>query len=180
MNKGIYSFCTGMVDFPNRYALTVYFNGCNLNCDFCHNKHILLENGTYSLNDIVKEYYDLKEIIPSCGIVFSGGEPTCNELFYDALAIFSKEPTSLHTNGLINIPEYQGNIILGLKPFEENSYIKQINNYLEIHKYADYKEIRYIKNINNIEYNNVLSKIKTNADKYCWNIIGVNDSRPLT
>jgi pyruvate-formate lyase-activating enzyme len=177
MKSGIYSFCTGMVDFPNRYALTIYFNGCNLDCDFCHNKHLLNCESNYSLDDVVKAYYSCKEIIPSTGVVFSGGEPTYNDVFYEVLNVFEKEPTSLHTNGLIDIPEYNGNIILGLKPFTNKEYITQINKYLKTHSHAKYKEIRYVKGIGRKGYNEVLAQISSSAKEYCWNVVGVNDSR---
>ena len=64
------------VDFPNKISSVIFTKGCNFNCWYCHNKHII-GNETQQLID-EKEVFEFlnkrKNLIDA--VVISGGEPT--------------------------------------------------------------------------------------------------------
>ncbi len=70
---GLVPFTT--IDFPNRLAAVIFFQGCPLRCPFCHNPNL---QPTHAQNTT-----DWEEIVPFLksrqkqldGVVFSGGEP---------------------------------------------------------------------------------------------------------
>ena len=62
-------------DIPNHSAMVLFTIGCNLNCEFCHNKSLLDSSGgkEMELYEIVKKVKD-NDLVS--GISISGGEPT--------------------------------------------------------------------------------------------------------
>lgn len=91
-----------MIDMPGCITCVVYTQGCNMNCEYCHNKELIPEIGLQKeipwklvLNHI-KRRQNLLE-----GIVFSGGEPTIQEdlLFHMMEARQYNMKIGLHTNG---------------------------------------------------------------------------------
>lgn len=66
-----------LVDYPGNIAAVLFTAGCNMNCYFCHNRHIIDPN-------CIDEAYDTNEVIGFLkirrsfldGAVISGGEPT--------------------------------------------------------------------------------------------------------
>ena len=66
---------TSFVDFPKMVSSVVFTPGCNMNCAFCHNRHIL--TGEVELIDELTVFEYLKKRKGSVnGVVISGGEPT--------------------------------------------------------------------------------------------------------
>ena len=63
------------VDYPNKISAVIFTYGCNFNCWYCHNKHIL-KSDVKLLNQ--QEIFDFlnkrKGLIDA--VVISGGEPT--------------------------------------------------------------------------------------------------------
>lgn len=65
------------VDYPGHIAAVVFTVGCNMNCFYCHNKHLLK---VYAPEDLMPEEEVLsflrkrKDLLD--GVVISGGEPT--------------------------------------------------------------------------------------------------------
>jgi len=65
------------VDYPGRIAAAVFTHGCNMNCVFCHNRHIIGGEGRNSCLDeeqVLKFLEKRKGLLD--GAVISGGEPT--------------------------------------------------------------------------------------------------------
>lgn len=65
-----------LLDYPGKVACTVFFDGCNFRCPFCHNSE-LLENEAPALMDDQEFLYFLKKrkgILDA--VCISGGEPT--------------------------------------------------------------------------------------------------------
>ena len=64
------------VDFPKYIASVIFTNGCNFNCDFCHNSQLISgnEKSNISLLEIFDFLVQRKGQID--GVVISGGEPT--------------------------------------------------------------------------------------------------------
>ncbi len=66
---------TSFVDFPKIISCVVFTPGCNMNCRYCHNKHILSGNVPDIDEITVLEYLNKRKGILK-GVVVSGGEPT--------------------------------------------------------------------------------------------------------
>ncbi len=65
-----------LLDFPGKVACTIFFDGCQLRCPFCHNSE-LLENKAPALMDdqeLLKFLSKRKGILDA--VCISGGEPT--------------------------------------------------------------------------------------------------------
>jgi pyruvate formate lyase activating enzyme len=68
---------TSFVDFPQKIAAVVFTEGCNLNCFYCHNRHIISgssETGSYAPEVIFAFLAKRRHICEA--VVISGGEPT--------------------------------------------------------------------------------------------------------
>jgi len=65
------------VDYPGNIAAVVFTSGCNLNCYFCHNRHIINPENidvTYDIDDVMRFLDSRRSFLD--GVVISGGEPT--------------------------------------------------------------------------------------------------------
>lgn len=62
-------------DIPSRVAIVFFTIGCNFNCEFCHNKHLLRDNNgkNYELNELIS-IIKSNQLISSVSI--TGGEPS--------------------------------------------------------------------------------------------------------
>lgn len=92
-----------LLDYPGKVACTVFFDGCNFRCPFCHNSE-LLENEAPALMDdqeLLKFLKKRKGILDA--VCISGGEPTLQpESELEALLRGIKEldySVKLDTNG---------------------------------------------------------------------------------
>lgn len=91
-----------LIDYPGKTSMVVYFGGCNLTCDYCHNTGTMSKNcGTLWPN----EYMD-KRISGVLGfvdaIVFSGGECTEQPVALRRYAKMAKDmgkEVAIETNG---------------------------------------------------------------------------------
>jgi len=66
-----------LVDYPGRIAASVFTQGCNMNCVFCHNRCLVGENGEngpIDPEDIFSFLRNRKRFLD--GVVVTGGEPT--------------------------------------------------------------------------------------------------------
>jgi pyruvate formate lyase activating enzyme len=65
------------VDYPGCIAAVVFVPGCNMDCWYCHNKHLWKSEeefelkGVYEFLEIHRDFLD--------GVVISGGEPTMQD-----------------------------------------------------------------------------------------------------
>lgn len=64
----------GTIDFPHRLAAVVFTAGCNYDCGFCHNRHLL--NTRDFMDDREVRTFLEKRAGLLDGVVLSGGEPT--------------------------------------------------------------------------------------------------------
>ena len=69
-----------LVNFDNEVSATIFLNGCNFRCPFCHNFEFVVPTGesfkTYTEEEIL-EYLNKRYGLLSA-VVITGGEPTCN------------------------------------------------------------------------------------------------------
>lgn len=150
--KIVYNYVDNFVDFPNRYAITLFFSGCNLHCPFCYNKHVVQDNANFSLNEVLQKKIEIENCFSNLriGVVFSGGEPTVQKDFKDIINIFIDNPLSIHTNGII-IPDFDNcfeSVVLSLKTREcgvPENYLDKMKNALYYYKDCKQKEINIVK-----------------------------------
>lgn len=65
---------TATIDFPHRLAAVVFTAGCNYDCGFCHNRHLLHGAELADLDEVMRFLEKRAGLLD--GIVLSGGEPT--------------------------------------------------------------------------------------------------------
>ncbi len=90
-----------LLDFPGHTAVTVFTEGCNLRCPFCHNSSLVVDKDDTYLNE--KDVFDLIEKRKGLldGVAITGGEP----LLQPDIADFMREvrargfAVKLDTNG---------------------------------------------------------------------------------
>jgi pyruvate formate lyase activating enzyme len=113
-------------DIPTRSAMVLFTIGCNLNCQFCHNKSLLDYNAgkEMELNEIVRKVKDNNLVT---GISISGGEPTLQHDILQLCKLIKSTGkfVSIDTNGtkpevIKRILPYIDRIALDLKtPFNK-------------------------------------------------------------
>ena len=62
------------VDYPGNISCVVFTPGCNMNCWYCHNSHLLTAHKNICESEIFDFLKERKGFID--GVVISGGEPT--------------------------------------------------------------------------------------------------------
>lgn len=89
------------IDFPGIISTVLFFEGCNLECPWCHNPEIVRKQLTtisfYEILDFILRRRGLVD-----GVVLSGGEPTINRSLSNMVGIFNNLniKVKLDTNGL--------------------------------------------------------------------------------
>ena len=65
-------------DIPNKSAMVIFTVGCNLQCEFCHNKPLLNNSvgKVYSVNEILSK---IEQNILTSSVSITGGEPTLQQ-----------------------------------------------------------------------------------------------------
>jgi pyruvate formate lyase activating enzyme len=64
-----------LIDYPGEIAGTVFVNGCNLKCPYCHNPTLAYGDNTFISIEQVLDHIKTRKGFYS-GICISGGEPT--------------------------------------------------------------------------------------------------------
>jgi pyruvate formate lyase activating enzyme len=72
---------TSMVDFDGHLSATVFTKGCNMVCDYCHNRDLNDLTSEIREDDILMHLEKRKGILT--GVTISGGEPTLQEDLID-------------------------------------------------------------------------------------------------
>lgn len=90
-----------LLDFPGRVACTVFLQGCNFRCPFCHNSDLLDRQGSDAipveeLLSFLKKRQGLLD-----GVCITGGEPTLQPDLEDLIRQIKglDYPVKLDTNG---------------------------------------------------------------------------------
>lgn len=100
----------GTVDGPGVRFVT-FFQGCNLECKYCHNRDTWnINDGTYiSVDDLFNNILKYKTyIMPNGGFTASGGEPLLQPYFLISLFKKLKEAnihTAIDTSGMVEITD---------------------------------------------------------------------------
>lgn len=90
-----------LLDYPGKVACTVFTNGCNFRCPFCHNASLVTQppDTTFSEEELLSFLKKRQGVLE--GVVFTGGEPL---LHTDLPALLERikamgYPIKLDTNG---------------------------------------------------------------------------------
>ena len=90
-----------LLDYPGKVACTVFLQGCNFRCPFCHNSGLLGAAGqpTVSENDLLTFLRKRQGLLD--GVCITGGEPTLHKNLPDLLKSIKELGFSvkLDTNG---------------------------------------------------------------------------------
>jgi pyruvate formate lyase activating enzyme len=64
-----------LVDFPGKIAATVYLQGCNFRCGYCHNPELIeVKETSVNEEEIIEKISRRKNMVEA--VVITGGEPT--------------------------------------------------------------------------------------------------------
>ena len=67
---------TTLIDFPGKIACTIFFQGCNYRCGYCHNSELVLDSSeTQYTDEKILDFLDSRKQYLD-GVCLSGGEPT--------------------------------------------------------------------------------------------------------
>ncbi|MBE5821266.1 MAG: anaerobic ribonucleoside-triphosphate reductase activating protein [Clostridiales bacterium] len=90
---------SSMIDYPKNISTVIFFDKCNLNCEYCYNRE-LYNMSILDFNiDILPKLLERKEFINH--IILSGGECTINNEFQEILDVLYEKgfKIGIHTNG---------------------------------------------------------------------------------
>ena len=73
-----------LLDFPGRLACTVFTEGCNLRCPFCHNATLVSGGGEGLSVDALLSFLKKRQGMLE-GVCLTGGEPLCQEGLADLI-----------------------------------------------------------------------------------------------
>ena len=68
-----------LLDFPGRIACTVFLQGCNFRCPFCHNSDLLGPDGMTEISVEALLAFLKKRKGMLDGVCITGGEPTVHK-----------------------------------------------------------------------------------------------------
>ncbi len=119
-------------DIPHQSSMVIFTIGCNLNCGFCHNKHLLNIQGGRDVG-IDELIVDVKNNLLVSGVSISGGEPTLQRDLLELCKEIKKvgKYISIDTNGtnpevLQKLFPYINRIALDLKSPLKSQRLKEI------------------------------------------------------
>ena len=94
-----------LLDFPGKVACTVFLQGCNFRCPFCHNSDLLGNDGPPSIPPEDLLAFLGKRVGLLDGVCVTGGEPTLREDLPLLVDHAKRFVTRLNTNGVNLTPE---------------------------------------------------------------------------
>lgn len=68
-----------MLDFPGHLSCTLFTQGCNYDCFYCHNRNLICSRGDTQVTDEELMLFLTKRVGMLEGVVISGGEPTIHD-----------------------------------------------------------------------------------------------------
>ena len=74
-----------LLDFPGKVACTVFLQGCNFRCPFCHNSDLLGAEGPEGISEEELLAFLKKRVGLLDGVCITGGEPTLSQELPDLM-----------------------------------------------------------------------------------------------
>jgi len=144
-------------DIPEKTSMVIFTIGCNLNCSFCHNKHLLnLEAGRDMEIDEILDHVNSNLLVSWVSV--SGGEPTLQKdligLCKDIQSI--GKSVNIDTNGtnpdiIKKLLPYINRISLDLKgPLNKSKYEHIVDTEIDINYI--FKTFKLVNGHENIEF----------------------------
>ena len=89
-----------LLDFPDHVATTLFTNGCNMRCPFCHNAHLVCECDQVIATEEIVSYLNKRKAVLE-GVCISGGEPLLQKDIVEFITLVKDMGYSvkLDTNG---------------------------------------------------------------------------------
>ncbi|MHA1190886.1 MAG: anaerobic ribonucleoside-triphosphate reductase activating protein [Promethearchaeota archaeon] len=145
------------VDIPNKSSMVIFTVGCNLNCEFCHNKYLLTQSAGKDVQ-ISKMIEQIKSNVLANSISITGGEPTLQEdllLLCQELNRIGKY-VSVDTNGTFpnvikKLLPYIHRIALDLKGSLKKDRVTSITN-SDVNIGLIQESFKLINEVNNIDF----------------------------
>ncbi len=171
------------VDYPGRIAAVIFTRGCNMDCWYCHNRHLINSAAEMNKEEILEFLYERKNFLN--GVVLTGGEPLLQEGVLDFLCSLKQTglPVKLDTNG--SFPEVIESAIKGKlldyiamdikAPYEKYSLVTPVFDIASVKKSArlimrsgiNYEfRTTFAPNLIAEDIENIAEEIK-GAEKYC-------------
>lgn len=94
---------TSLIDYAGQIVTTLFTQGCNLRCSYCHNSELIdscaEDKSAFNLDDILNFIWGRRELID--GVCITGGEPTLQRGLDDFIAEIKdmELKVKLDTNG---------------------------------------------------------------------------------
>jgi pyruvate formate lyase activating enzyme len=158
-------------DIPNKSAMVIFTVGCNLRCEFCHNKPLLDTSigEDYSVNEILQK---IEHNLLISSVSITGGEPTLQEDLPKLCSGIRKlnKYLSIDTNGtspevIQKIIPYLNRVALDIKAPLNNERMREITQ-------SEVNASRIMKTINICNDANLDFEIRTT---YVGNLMNYND-----
>lgn len=87
----IYSITYGdLLNYPNHMATVIAFQGCDQSCEYCHNPHLITQEGGTYYKEIPYTQLTNRQLT-SKYLVFTGGEPTIQPYLLTSMKNLKKE-----------------------------------------------------------------------------------------
>jgi len=159
-------------DIPNRSTMVIFTVGCNLSCEFCHNKYLLHEGVGRDI-DVPKLMEQIKSNKLVSSVSISGGEPTLQKDLIELCKEIKNvgKYISIDTNGtnsksIIELLPYINRIALDIKgPLSNKRLTKITGNQVNFNSIIE--TFRAVNNRENIDF-----EIRTT---YVGNLMKSND-----
>ena len=159
-------------DIPNKSAMVIFTVGCNLSCEFCHNKYLLHEGVGRDI-DVPKLMEQIKSNKLVSSVSISGGEPTLQKDLLELCKEIKKvgKYISIDTNGtnsksITELLPYINRVALDMKgPLNHKRLTKITGNQVNVNSI-----IETFKTLNN--YEDIDFEIRTT---YVGNLMKSND-----
>ncbi|MEA3422984.1 MAG: anaerobic ribonucleoside-triphosphate reductase activating protein [Bacillota bacterium] len=65
---------TSTIDYPGHISSVVFTKGCNMRCEYCHNKDLEVSSDNISMKNVINHLSKRKGLLD--GVTITGGEPT--------------------------------------------------------------------------------------------------------
>ena len=141
------------IDFHDHISIVFFVNGCNLNCDYCHNKYLLTNKNRFNIRNVIENIEKRKKFAE--GIVLCGGEPTLQKDIVKFAALIKNAGylLKLDTNGTVTekvkeLCEFADYVALDVKTvFEKYSLTgatkKNIENIIETIEFLKNSNVKF-------------------------------------